>query len=1101
MNRAGPRSAGRVLAWTVLVVLLASAFARDAIGQEPALPDWIEVGYGELVDLRQPSHSGEPVETLLRRLGGRALSAAADRPADFATHRLLDPLLEPYAFVLPDALDSLSSTRGTFFVEVGSLWPPAAAQPAWVELLRARRFLVESDGAGQLRLFLPWSGNPASATESSAAARAAYGDAWPVLRHVLAAERRRLAEGKKELPALDVLVYPYVHRPARALFLLGTQPARMTVEETRPEGTRPPLNIDGLRQFLKSGLLLEGARIEQNGSLRWLGSRKGAAARILGRPVELADLAVAYRAVFHGGLAEPYMSLDKGYWPQTSVVNYGGRLRDTALGMVSLLCDIRFKTFSQGIDIRTGSDMRETLRGRLPGFMTHLEHLAYDERSARTATQQTRLWFYPDKVDLTVSAQGDVLVLRKVRMSAASERFDAGSPAAGDVPPWTRATVAAINTEYDGLSDFFPEMADLDNVVRVLSLFTWLRHVEAGGHLVPELDSLLSVELPQQPTPRTLPQLLAFNALPQPGTDGAVEVLERLDVVEGLERLNPLSGLPLPAVDRYKRVLAVLDPSNAEQAALLQRLAGVKPEQVPQAALDDAAYQSQRLLMHDLVLTTLRGAGRDRVADRFRQGEQVRVFSVGIGGLDLGMEQVLARAQGGRMTLSAGGFGGATTLHGSLAAGSASEAGSVGAAELQPRSEWQVDPAGLPATTLPRHGFGKGRPGAGDLVRADGNRFEAGPPEGRKNRPAWRLAVYGEDGPEVRSRRVVFNVRGNVLRIERLERMRLLRYRMERDGVRLLARLLASPPAESGGTGEAATQEGALPAGLALMRLDVAPEDRGVSTAVSLRLEMNVSGVRRGLDADYPRSQLRRLVLGRDVDKTPDRPMSGFEPLPQSMADVETMMVLAQEAQSRRPWDEEPLLIGGEENPIRLAAALGDWWAAGAGDTPRAVVGVDSSRSPGRWDAAPRPGANPLLLLPTEGFPRGTGELEAELRRAWGSGAVATELPDRLESSLVLLVSAEAPGLFAARLRELAAAPALKGKLLAAWNLNGAMREDLPADLLETSSLAGVGLAVSSFGESRAGADRLAALRAALEGEEAPRSRVERLPGPFLWYF
>ena len=123
------------------------------------------------------------------------------------------------------------------------------------------------------------------------------------------------------------------------------------------------------------------------------------------------------------------------------------------------------------------------------------------------------------------------------------------------------------------------------------------------------------------------------------------------------------------------------------------------------------------------------------------------------------------------------------------------------------------------------------------------------------------------------------------------------------------------------------------------------------------------------------------------------------------------------------------------------------------------------------------------------------------MRRAWGSGTVVTELPDRLESSLVLLVSAEAPGLFAARLRELAATPALKGKLLAAWNLNGAMREDLPADLLESNPLAGIGLAVSSFGESRAGVERLRTLRAALEREQATRLRVERLPGPFLWYF
>ena len=1101
MTGARPRCAGFVLALTALIVLSTSGSVRVAVGQEPAVPDWIEVAYGDLVDLRQPSHSGEPLETLLRRLAGRALGAATRRPADFATHRLLDPLLEPYAFVLPDALDSLSSARGKFFVELGSLWAPGAAQPAWVELLRARRFVVESDGGGTLRLFLPWAGDVAAAPESSAAAAAAYRDAWPVLRHVLAAERRRLAESREALPALELQVYAYVHRPAQTLFLLGTQPVQRTVEDTRPDGTRPPLEIDGLRRFLASGLLLEGARIEKDGSLRWLGSRNEAAARILGRPMELADLAVAYRAVFHGGLAEPYMSLDKGYWPQTAVVNYGGRLRDTALGMVSLLCDIRFKTFSQGIDIRTGSDLREAVRGRLPGFMTHLEQLAYDERSARTATQQTRLWFYPDEVDLTVSAQGDVLVLRKVRMSAASERFDAGSPAAGDVPPWTRATVEAINDDYDSLAAFFPEMADLDNVVRVLSLFTWLRHVEARGYLVPELDSLLAVELPQQPTPRTFPQLLAFAALPQPGTDGAVEVIERLDVVEGLDRLNPVSGLPLPAVERFKRVVAALDPSNADQAGLLQRLSGVDPGQVAVSVLDDAAYQSRRLLMHDLVLTTLHGEGRDRVVDRFRQGEKLRVFSVGIGGLDLGMEQVLARARGGRMSLTGGGFDSATTLHGSLAAANAAESEPSGAAEIQPRPEWQKDPAGMQPAMLPRHGFGGKRAAAGELRRSHGNRFEAGPPAGRKNRPAWRLAVYGEDGPEVRSRRVVFDAVGKVLRIERLERMRLLRYRIERDGERLAARRLEAPPPPTVDEGEEVAEEGTLPTGLALMRLDVAPEQRGISSAVSLRLEANVSGARHGLDADYPRSQLRRLVLGRLADKTPDLPMSGLDPLPRSMADVETMMVLAHETQSRRPWNEEPRPIAGEENPVRLAAALDAWWSDGAGEMPRAVVGVDPARSPRRWSSAPRPGTAALLLLPEESFPGSTEELADELRRAWGSGPVATELPDRLQSSLVLLVSAESPGLFAQRVRELAAKPALEGKLLAVWNLNGAMREDFPADLLEENPIAGVGLAVSSFVESRAAVGRLTAIRAALEREEAPASRVERLPGPFLWYF
>ncbi len=38
------------------------------------------------------------------------------------------------------------------------------------------------------------------------------------------------------------------------------------------------------------------------------------------------------------------MSLDPWYSPQTAQVTYGGRLRDTGLGLVSLLSDARFKT-------------------------------------------------------------------------------------------------------------------------------------------------------------------------------------------------------------------------------------------------------------------------------------------------------------------------------------------------------------------------------------------------------------------------------------------------------------------------------------------------------------------------------------------------------------------------------------------------------------------------------------------------------------------------------------------------------------------------------------------------------------------------------------
>ena len=43
--------------------------------------------------------------------------------------------------------------------------------------------------------------------------------------------------------------------------------------------------------------------------------------------------------------------------------------------------------------------------------------------------------------------------------------------------------VDAINRDYDTLARFFPEMADLDQVVRLLSLFAWLKSAGAEGHL------------------------------------------------------------------------------------------------------------------------------------------------------------------------------------------------------------------------------------------------------------------------------------------------------------------------------------------------------------------------------------------------------------------------------------------------------------------------------------------------------------------------------------------------------------------------------------------------------------------------------------------
>ena len=133
----------RAAAGILGLAALSSAWAAT----ESGTVRWVRVDYGALIDGRRLTHSGEPVGVLLSRL--------AQGPGDALAYRLLDPILELYAFVLPDALDTLGPPHDPPWVEAGPLWESGEAQPAWVELARARRFLLESDGSGHLRACLP----------------------------------------------------------------------------------------------------------------------------------------------------------------------------------------------------------------------------------------------------------------------------------------------------------------------------------------------------------------------------------------------------------------------------------------------------------------------------------------------------------------------------------------------------------------------------------------------------------------------------------------------------------------------------------------------------------------------------------------------------------------------------------------------------------------------------------------------------------------------------------------------------------------------------------------------------------------------------------
>ena len=1054
MSRGG--AAGRHAAVLGFVALLASAVAAEDLG-------WIDVRYGDLVDARELSHSGEPVGALLTRLGGRPLASAGGSVDDRTAHTLLEPLLEPYAFVLSDALDSLEPARA--MVEVGRLWAAGEAQPAWAELLRARRLVVESDGSGRLRLFLPITGDLDPAEGSAAAARRAYDTAWPVLRHVFRAELTRLHVASPAA-VLSVEARAFRHSPERATFRLGRAPWVVEVRETGPDGRRAPLDLVALAEFLESGLELEGGRLSGDGTLRLLGSRPATRPTILGRPVGLADLAVAYRAVFHGGLAEPYMSLDRGRSPQTSIVNYGGRLRDTALGMVSLLCDMRFKTFSLGLDLSTGEDMRARVRATVPGFRSHLERIAEDPGSAGFVGQQTRLWFYPDTVDLTVSPQSDLLAMRRVRMAAASERVEGEmtTPVGGE-RPWTRATVEEINQDYDGLARHFPELADLDQVVRMLSLFTWLREAGRVGVALPDLDALLAVEVPALPTPRTFPQMLAFNALPAPAQPGEVVAYDRLAVGDALERLNPSTGPALPARTRFERAKQSLDASDPQMGALLADLAKTDPSSADELTLDVLAYRAERLRMHAMVLSTLGAERTEPLVARERNGERLRVFSVGIGGLDLGMGPALARARS--RSIGLGGDAGARTDSAATAPVRATTAPHSTAAP--------TESPGLASRALPGHG----------PTSTDGeSRIESKPARGG---PGFVVRT-GESGVDATSRRVVVDASGRAVGIERVEAGRRLRYRIEAEAGGLRAR--SERPAERV---PAAAEAVDPPSGLAVLQL-VSERSAGGAETVDVHESSNDGAGPSSVARSIPRAALVRLLLGREVDPSPGQPMPLAAPAGEASA-IEARMLLAHPGQRILPWDGPSPPLVAEVDPLRVARALAAWDPSG----PSIVVGTDPAKSPARWASAGSLDGGAILVLPRDAFPGLAAPLRERLARAWSPGTVLDEVPETVTVPLVVLVSHEAPDVFAMRFRAVARAPALRGRLLAGWSLGGALRDDLPAWVLAEAGLAALGLGEPTALPQRDVETRLGTFGRALRS--AAGRRVEQVPGPFLWFY
>jgi len=283
-------------ALSLLALAAGAALGADVPRPRPAkaaagAPPSVAVSYADLVDPDAVTRTGQ-------KLG----EAVRDKRTPKA---FLQPFLDNYSSLLPYVVEMVFGADPAPRKDVVERWPPGSPQPAWVALFRGR-YRAVADGEGRVRLFLP-----------GGDAAAAWKKHYPVVRHCLAA----LAEAAGAPLAVEIFAYRNDYRKRE--LRLSLRPVTVGGDSFPPD--RAPLDLAGLEDFFRQGGQLEGARLDADEGLV-LFANPDRRDTFNGEPVTLADLAVAYRAVFHAGDNDAFISLDPNADPGKASVNFGGYL-------------------------------------------------------------------------------------------------------------------------------------------------------------------------------------------------------------------------------------------------------------------------------------------------------------------------------------------------------------------------------------------------------------------------------------------------------------------------------------------------------------------------------------------------------------------------------------------------------------------------------------------------------------------------------------------------------------------------------------------------------------------------------------------------------
>lgn len=262
-------------------------------------PKWTSISYKGMVDKNQIIRTGQSLgEILANPSSYRHLKGA------------IQPTFDQYTFLLQHVVEMSNGPDQNHHINIVDLFPIGEKQPAWVALFRGH-FVITSDFIKHVRVFLPGED-----------AETAYRDNYCLIRHCLSGLLPN--DGSK----LTVEVYSYKNHYFTQELSLNLNPYTFESADFLKPSNKIAIDLAGLESFFKDGEGLEGAKIDNQEGLI-LFAKSGPIQTLMRQKISLSDFAVAYRAIFHSGDNEAFISLDPHKDPTKVTVNFGGFLEDT----------------------------------------------------------------------------------------------------------------------------------------------------------------------------------------------------------------------------------------------------------------------------------------------------------------------------------------------------------------------------------------------------------------------------------------------------------------------------------------------------------------------------------------------------------------------------------------------------------------------------------------------------------------------------------------------------------------------------------------------------------------------------------------------------